>query len=70
MVETLRDMTDYKNAQLALQQQATIDGLTGLANRRSFDEKLQVEWSRAQRYGEPIALILADVDYFKRYNDP
>ena len=69
VVETLRDMTDYKNAQLALQQQATIDGLTGLANRRSFDEKLQVEWSRAQRYGEPIALILADVDYFKRYND-
>ena len=69
VVETLRDMTDYKNAQMALQQQATIDGLTGLANRRSFDEKLQVEWSRAQRYGEPIALILADVDYFKRYND-
>ena len=69
VVETLRDMTDYKNAQLALQQQATIDGLTGLANRRCFDEKLHVEWSRAQRYGEPLALILADVDYFKRYND-
>ncbi len=69
VVETLRDMTDYKNAQVALQQQATMDGLTGLANRRSFDEKLHVEWSRAQRYGESIALILADVDYFKRYND-
>lgn len=69
VVETLRDMTDYKNAQMALQQQATMDGLTGLANRRSFDEKLHIEWSRSQRYGEPIALILADVDYFKRYND-
>jgi diguanylate cyclase (GGDEF)-like protein len=69
VVETLRDMTDYKNAQIALQQQATLDGLTGIANRRCFDEKLHVEWSRAQRYGEPVALILADVDYFKRYND-
>lgn len=69
VVETLRDMTDYKNAQIALQQQATLDGLTGIANRRSFDEKLHVEWSRAQRYGEAISLILADVDYFKRYND-
>lgn len=69
VVETLRDMTDYKIAQMDLQQQATMDGLTGLANRRSFDEKLHVEWSRSQRYGEPIALILADVDYFKRYND-
>ena len=69
VVETLRDMTDYKNAQLALQQQATIDGLTGLAKRRCFDEKLHVEWSRAQRHGESVALIMCDVDYFKRYND-
>ncbi|MBS1139163.1 MAG: hypothetical protein H6R13_616 [Proteobacteria bacterium] len=69
VVETLRDMTDYKNAQTALQQQATLDGLTGIANRRSYDEKLHIEWSRAQRYAEPVSLILADVDYFKRYND-
>lgn len=69
VIETLRDMTDHKNAQIALQQLATIDGLTSLANRRSFDEKMQIEWSRAQRQGEPLALILADVDYFKRYND-
>jgi diguanylate cyclase (GGDEF)-like protein len=69
VVETLRDMTDYKNAQMALQQQATMDGLTGLANRRCFDSKLQIEWSRSQRHGEPISLILADVDFFKCYND-
>ncbi|MDE2439815.1 MAG: diguanylate cyclase [Betaproteobacteria bacterium] len=69
VVETLRDMTDYKNAQMALQMQATMDGLTGIANRRSFDEKLEIEWSRAQRSGQPVALILADVDHFKRYND-
>lgn len=69
VVETLRDMTDYKNAQVALQMQATMDGLTGIANRRSFDEKLETEWSRAQRSGQPLSLILADVDHFKRYND-
>lgn len=69
VVETLRDMTEQKEAQMALQQLATCDGLTGIANRRSFDEKLQLEWSRGQRQGEPLSLILADVDQFKRYND-
>ncbi|HLO65153.1 MAG TPA: diguanylate cyclase [Azonexus sp.] len=69
VVETLRDMTDYKNAQMALQMQATMDALTGIANRRSFDEKLEIEWCRAQRSAQSIALILADVDHFKRYND-
>lgn len=69
VVETLRDMTEQKLAQLALQQLATCDGLTGIANRRSFDDKLQLEWSRGQRQGEPMALILADVDQFKAYND-
>ena len=69
VVETLRDMTEQKHAQMALQQLATCDGLTGIANRRSFDDKLQVEWCRSQRQGEPLSLILADVDMFKRYND-
>ena len=69
VVETLRDMTEQKHAQMALQQLATCDGLTGIANRRSFDEKLQLEWSRCQRQGEPLSLVLADVDQFKRYND-
>lgn len=69
VVETLRDMTEQKYAQLALQQLATCDGLTGIPNRRSFDERLQVEWRRCQRRGEPLSLIMADVDQFKRYND-
>lgn len=46
-----------------------VDSLTGLANRRQFDEALEQEWSRAQRGGRPLALILADVDLFKEYND-
>jgi diguanylate cyclase (GGDEF)-like protein len=69
VVETLRDMTDHKNAQIALHQLATCDGLTSINNRRSFDERLQTEWNRAQRQNEPLSLILADVDSFKHYND-
>lgn len=69
VVETLRDMTEHKRAQIALQQLATKDGLTSLANRRTFDENLQIEWQRALRHGTCLSLIMADVDYFKRYND-
>ena len=46
-----------------------LDALTGLANRRRFDEALSHEWRRAQRFGTPLALAMADVDSFKGYND-
>ncbi|MDP2822516.1 MAG: diguanylate cyclase [Sulfuritalea sp.] len=69
VVETLRDMTAQKEAQTALQQLATRDGLTGVANRRCFDDTLQMEWLRGTRDVKPVSLILLDVDYFKRYND-
>ena len=45
------------------------DPLTQLANRREFDRRLALEWGRARRGGYPVALILADVDFFKSYND-
>jgi adenylate cyclase len=45
------------------------DGLTQLANRRSFDEALEREWEKAWRSQSPLGVILCDVDYFKRYND-
>jgi diguanylate cyclase (GGDEF)-like protein/PAS domain S-box-containing protein len=69
IVETLRDMTDQKRAEAALKSLAASDGLTGLANRRSFDQALATEWSRAQRTRKPLSLLLADVDHFKLYND-
>jgi diguanylate cyclase (GGDEF)-like protein len=69
VVETLRDITQQKEAQIALQRLATKDGLTGIANRRSFDEALAAEWQRAQRDQSSLALLLVDVDHFKRYND-
>lgn len=55
------------NCKLALL--SNTDGLTGLANRRRFDEVLGSEWARAKRSGQPLALIMLDVDYFKKYND-
>ena len=69
VVETLRDLTDEKMAQVALEQLATRDGLTGLANRRCFDDTLHAEWARALRQGQPLSLLMVDVDNFKAYND-
>lgn len=45
------------------------DGLTGVANRRWFDERLQVEWLRCRRNRQPLALIMIDLDQFKPFND-
>jgi len=45
------------------------DGLTGIANRRMFDTVLDREWAQAQRSQKPLSLILADIDFFKQYND-
>ncbi len=53
----------------AFARQAREDGLTGLANRRAFDEALAREFSRAQRTGSPLCLALLDLDHFKRVND-
>lgn len=48
---------------------SSTDALTGLANRRRFDDTLEREWQRAIRDGRPLALALLDVDWFKKYND-
>jgi diguanylate cyclase (GGDEF)-like protein len=48
---------------------ARTDRLTGLANRQGFDERLELELARGRRTAQPIALILADIDYFKELND-
>jgi diguanylate cyclase (GGDEF)-like protein len=69
VVETLRDITVQKQAQTDLETLATRDGLTGLANRRSFDERLVLEARRGARDGAPLALLMIDIDCFKSYND-
>jgi diguanylate cyclase (GGDEF)-like protein len=52
-----------------LESMAWKDGLTGIANRRRFDDVLETEWKRAQRTGAPLSLIMVDIDYFKEFND-
>jgi diguanylate cyclase (GGDEF)-like protein len=61
----LRTLGDFRR----VASQATTDSLTGLANRWTFDEELALEWRRAERVGDPLALILLDLDNFKSIND-
>jgi diguanylate cyclase (GGDEF)-like protein len=61
----LRTLGDFRR----VASQATTDSLTGLANRWTFDEELALEWRRAERVGDPLALILLDIDNFKTIND-
>lgn len=58
-----------ENANQKLEQLVNLDGLTQVANRRCFDERLQAEWKRLAREQQPLSLILLDVDRFKSYND-
>lgn len=69
VVAVVRDMTAQKDLQDRLASLATTDGLTGLANRRAFDERLLEEWARARRDGTQLSLLLIDVDHFKKFND-
>lgn len=55
--------------QKELERLSFTDGLTGIANRRMFDAKLESEWRCAERSGQPLSLVLFDVDHFKAYND-
>ncbi|WP_263373832.1 sensor domain-containing diguanylate cyclase [Granulicella aggregans] len=70
---TARERDDFQGQlKLALEQMevlATHDSLTGLGNRRLFDQTLDAEWSRARRQGMSIGLLLLDADHFKSYND-
>ena len=56
-------------ANIELQKLAALDGLTGIANRRRFDEVLKSEWQRGQREKRPLSLLMCDIDQFKTYND-
>lgn len=58
-----------KQANLELEKLVNIDGLTQIANRRCFDDRLKIEWERLFREQQPLSLLLFDIDCFKRYND-
>jgi len=65
----LHDITHHKLSEDALQRAAMVDPLTQIANRRHFDSFLEKEWQRAIRSGQPLSLVVMDVDHFKLYND-
>ncbi len=76
ILNTVRDISERKRAEQQLQEayraveaMAMTDGLTGLANRRHFDQYLGSEWRRAMRERQPLTLLMIDVDFFKPYND-
>lgn len=60
---------NLRKAQRTLEQIATHDSLTGLANRRLFERSLEIEFARGARQVSPVSLIMLDIDFFKRYND-
>lgn len=65
----MRDITERKKLDEKLNTLALTDGLTGLANRRAFDEALEREWRRTLREGSQMSLVLVDIDHFKDLND-
>jgi diguanylate cyclase (GGDEF)-like protein len=72
--QTLMRLVEERTQQLetanrSLARLSSLDGLTGVANRRAFDEALDVEWRRGGRSGTSLALILVDIDHFKAFND-
>lgn len=66
LLETTRKLEEA-NEQLG--RLASTDSLTGVANRRVFDERLQTEWQRCRRNGLPLSVLMIDIDHFKRFND-
>ncbi|PXX38885.1 diguanylate cyclase (GGDEF)-like protein [Aquitalea magnusonii] len=68
-LELQRDHRQLQQGFKYLQQISTVDGLTGLFNRRYFDQQLHAFWERRLQQQEDIALLFVDVDYFKFYND-
>lgn len=65
----IRDITEEKRLEEQLRKLSTTDGLTQLINRRRMDEILEEEYSRAERYGLELSVLLFDVDHFKKFND-
>jgi diguanylate cyclase (GGDEF)-like protein/PAS domain S-box-containing protein len=76
LVGFMFDITERKQSEdkiLQLQRELEVlsyrDSLTGVANRRMFDTLYPVEWAKARATGEPLSLVVIDIDYFKQYND-
>lgn len=69
ITELKQEQASLKRAKADLERLSREDGLTGIANRRHFDEYLAEEWERAARNGTELSVVIADIDHFKDYND-
>lgn len=70
LVRLVRERTEQlEEANRRLEELSFVDGLTEIANRRQFEQILDLEWRRGVRSGAPLSLILADIDNFKQFND-
>ncbi|MEZ5464285.1 MAG: diguanylate cyclase [Lysobacteraceae bacterium] len=69
VIHLARVASELEAANRQLQRLSFSDGLTGIANRRCFDQQLEVEWRRSRDTGQPLALLLVDADCFKALND-
>lgn len=67
--ELLQAKAELEAANQRLSREATLDGLTGIPNRRALDQMLENAWRRALRYRMPLSLIMIDIDHFKEFND-
>ncbi|KWT92029.1 diguanylate cyclase domain-containing protein [Candidatus Magnetominusculus xianensis] len=65
----VKNQLELKKQRDILSKLAAIDGLTGISNRRTFDDSYKKEWTRAVRMKSSLSLLLIDIDYFKLYND-
>ena len=65
----VRSQLTIKRQADAMRELSMTDGLTGVANRRHFNDRLDAEWHRCARAGMPLSLIMIDIDHFKLYND-
>ena len=68
-ISTHEDITERQRLYRELEHRSTYDGLTGALNRAEFDKRLSVECKSADRHNRPLALLMVDVDFFKRIND-
>lgn len=65
----IKELSELREINNKLESISVCDGLTGISNRRHFDQYLELSWKNSIRSGKPLSLIMADIDYFKAYND-
>lgn len=65
----IKELSELREANYKLENLSISDGLTGISNRRNFDQYILISWKNCFRSGKPLSLIMSDIDYFKLYND-